>query len=62
MMRPGTVVAGIPPLPILVAITIIKRTYCRSDHWIKDLETYTLILHAEDDKTIPIDLAKKLFR
>lgn len=33
-----------------------------SDYWIKDLETYIFILHAEDDQTIPSHLAKYLFR
>ena len=33
-----------------------------SDIWIQDLETYILILQAEDDQTIPIELGRKLFR
>ena len=35
---------------------------CSSDQWIRDLETYILLLQAEDDQTIPAHLGKQLFR
>ena len=35
---------------------------CSSDRWIQDLETYILLLQAEDDQTIPAHLGKQLFR
>ena len=55
----GTLLASWLPVEAVLKWADIQF---RSDHWIRDLETYTLLLHSEDDKTIPLELAKKLFR
>ena len=41
---------------------LIAWFHFSSDDRIKDLEAYILILHSEDDQTIPCHLARNLFR
>ena len=48
-------------LPVCRQLRGAGMEFC-SDVWIRDMESDTVILHAEDDDTIHIELAEKLFK